>query len=504
MKINFKSFCDRKLIIYTFCLALSFLFLFFCSKSSPFYSMNDWCDANTFFTLGKSLTKGRVIYKDIFEQKGPLIYFIHALSYLISNKTFLGVFIFEVLSFSVFLYFINKIVKLFCKKENIFWILPLISFIILSSFVFCSGDSAEEFCIMFLSISLYHLLNYFKNTYPKNMDKKDIIINGIMAGCVLWMKYTMLGFWIGFIFPIILNSFINKRIKEAFISALYFLLGMIIVTIPFIIYFAFNNTLYDFFYTYFYINLNAYSSKVPLFNRILNALIYALGYAKHLPIFTVFSIFGYLFFMINKKVIPNIYGKIALTCSILLTVLGVYFGSNYRYYFLFIMPFCILGLISLGILIDKIKLRKYIYILSPIIIIVIAFIIVFNFNHNISYYKTVKNKLPQYEIANYINKDSDQSLLYYNCIDQGIHTLLGTIPSVKYYSCPNIAYEDMPIILDSQNKYIKDKVVKYVLIIVDKDNYYIDIPHLEENYQKAFEIDNYQNNETYVLFEKKD
>ncbi len=504
MKINFKTLYDKKVIAYVFCLLVSFLFLFFCSRSSPFYPMNDWCDSNMFFTIGKSLTKGIVIYKDIFEQKGPLLYFIHAISYFISNTTFLGVFIFEVLSFSVFLFYISNIVQLYCDKKNVFWILPLISFIILSSFIFCSGDSAEQFCIMFLAISLYSLLNYFKNTYPEKMDRKALIINGIMAGCVLWIKYTMLGFWIGFGFFIVLNSFINKRIKEAFLSALYFLLGMLIATIPFIIYFAVNNALYDLFYTYFYINMTAYSTQTSFIRRIIDALIHALAYSRHLPLFTIISIFGYLYFMIDKKAIPNIYGKIALTCSIILTIIGVYFGTNYRYYFLFIMPFSILGPVALGILLDKKKIWKITYVIAPIMVFIIAFIWIYNFNHNIAFYKNDKDNLPQFKIAEYINRDSDKSLMYYCCLDQGVHTLLGTVPNVKYYAHPNIDYENLPIVLDSQRQYIKDKVVNYILFKVNKDNYTIDVPYLEDNYQKALEIDNYEENEVYVLYEKKD
>ena len=39
-----------------------------CSKSSPLYPMNDWVDANCFFTVGRSMLSGKVLYRDIFEQ----------------------------------------------------------------------------------------------------------------------------------------------------------------------------------------------------------------------------------------------------------------------------------------------------------------------------------------------------------------------------------------------------------------------------------------------------
>ena len=158
---------NKKYIIYLYCLINAIIFLSICSKCSWFYKFNNWDDANSFFTMGKGMANGLVIYKDLFEQKGPLLYLIHAIAYMISNNTFIGVFIFEVISFSIFLYFIGKIVSLYCRKIHILWVAPFISFITLSGYVFIAGDSAEEFCFPLLAITMYQMLNYFKNIYEK-------------------------------------------------------------------------------------------------------------------------------------------------------------------------------------------------------------------------------------------------------------------------------------------------------------------------------------------------
>ena len=46
------------------------------SKSSPLYPLNDWVDANCFLTTGKALLSGQVLYRDVYEQKGPLLYHV--------------------------------------------------------------------------------------------------------------------------------------------------------------------------------------------------------------------------------------------------------------------------------------------------------------------------------------------------------------------------------------------------------------------------------------------
>ncbi|MFQ9073882.1 MAG: hypothetical protein ACLR43_15090 [Faecalibacillus faecis] len=44
---------------------------------------------------------GKVPYKDLFEQKGPLLYLIYGIGYLISHDTFLGVYLLEVISYTI-------------------------------------------------------------------------------------------------------------------------------------------------------------------------------------------------------------------------------------------------------------------------------------------------------------------------------------------------------------------------------------------------------------------
>mgnify|MGYP001729732097 FL=1 len=39
---------------------------------------------------------GSVLYRDIYEQKGPLLYFVHGLAGLVSETNFIGVYLVEV------------------------------------------------------------------------------------------------------------------------------------------------------------------------------------------------------------------------------------------------------------------------------------------------------------------------------------------------------------------------------------------------------------------------
>ncbi len=493
-------------IIYFYCLLCSIIFLSICSKSSFLYPLNNWDDANSFFTMGKGMANGLIIYKDLFEQKGPLLYLIHAIAYIISNKTFIGIFIFEVISFSIFLYFANKTILLYFRKIHILWASPLMSFIILSSYVFISGDSAEEFCLPLLAISLYYFLNYYKNIYPQKMPTKQVIFNGVMAGLVMVIKYNLLGFWLGFAGFLCIGLLINKKVKEAFLSGLYFLFGMLIVALPWIIYFALNNALYEMIDVYFFVNISAYSENVSILNRILTAFKSAYGFAGTLMHFSIITFLGYIYVIFSKTIIPNKYGKFAITFTIFLTILGVYYGANHVYYFLILMTFIVLGTLFIANVIEKIlkpKLINYTIFLTPIYI--LSFVILTcNNSVNYDFHNIKKEDLLQYQFAQIIEKKENPTLLNYGFLDGGFYTVTNITPNVKYFHKPNIKYENYPEIMDEQNRYIKDSIIDFVVLKLMDTSESTQIPYLYENYEEVKTIYISDVNSYYMLFQIKD
>ena len=87
-----------------------------CSLSSPLYAFNTWVDANCFMTVGKSMLYGLVPYRDLYEQKGPLLYAMYALCYLISHRSFLGAWLLEAAAAFCFLLYACRCFLLFHEK----------------------------------------------------------------------------------------------------------------------------------------------------------------------------------------------------------------------------------------------------------------------------------------------------------------------------------------------------------------------------------------------------
>ena len=133
------------------CFAVAIGIIGVCSKSSFLYPLNDWVDANCFFTVGKSMMNGLVVYRDLLEQKGPFLYFLHGLAWLVSNDSFIGVFFLEILSATFFLYFTYRCLCLFIESIWAVFLIPVCALAVYTSTAFCHGDSVEELVLPFLT-----------------------------------------------------------------------------------------------------------------------------------------------------------------------------------------------------------------------------------------------------------------------------------------------------------------------------------------------------------------
>lgn len=252
-------------------LVCAFFIIMLCSRSSFLYVFNLWDDANSYFTVGKCIFRGFVPYRDLFDQKGIMLYFIYGLSSLMSHTTFRGVFVFEVIAAFFSLWAILMIYQLFLNPRTSPYILmPLTGAVIYSSDNFWWGGSAEEFLFPFIMWGLFLSARHFRLVSHAAMSYKDVFLGGILAGCVFNIKFNSLGFFFGWMAMVFFGDLIAegaKAVGKAFTSCFVFLFGMLAATIPWIIYFGVNGAIDDWMYVYIYKNVFEYSKKLTFAER---------------------------------------------------------------------------------------------------------------------------------------------------------------------------------------------------------------------------------------------
>ena len=481
------KFENYPLFIIVFCLFLSSLFLLIATQSSPLYPFNDWVDANASFTMGKGLMNGKVLYKDIFDHKGPLLHFTYGLGYLISKTSFVGVFIFEVLSLSIFLFFSFKILSLYLDIEHSLIALPMIAAAVLNLENFAQGGSAEEFCLPMVAISLYYFLKYFKDIYPEPLHDQWPLINGVIAGFVLWIKFSLLGFWLGWV----LSMFICISIKNGFLrairGALIFAGGMLVATIPWLIYFGINHAIFEWINSYFIFNIISYSRLISFKSMFIFSIIGVFIHLPQNPDALGFLYFGLIFFITHKKFTKNNYIRLGLISLFFFLALSVYGGGRgYDYYFLIFSPFILFGFIVMFSQTHE-NLENYIkenLLFITLVILIVAFSYTRLFHHNINMIGVGKDDLVQYRYTEFINKFDTPTLLNYGALDGGFYTTTGIVPNNKFFYKPNIDHLKFPLILGEQNRYIENQVVDFVVVWFEPSNAseILENPYLSKNY----------------------
>ena len=453
-------------------LAGSTLVITLMSASSPLYPYNYWDDANIYFTIGRCIKHGLVLYRDAYDHKGPTVYFAHAAAAMISEKSFTGVWIIELIENFFFCFFAWKIVKLYIEPPfyMIMSVPALLSVLCcLSSFYF--GDSAEEMCLPALAAILYLSLSYVKSEAP--LPFSHAVAAGLLSAFIFWLKYTMCGLILGLAVFIVFDMLIRKEGKILLRTIGGVAAGLLAGSVPAVLYFAVNNALTDLLTAYFYNNIFYYTalvsnSTIPFINvPVLGTIIRMI---HNLAWDTGRGIVGFLLIFVASAAISG--GNRRLRLLFLLcfsfTAVGIYIGSTVLYYYChLLMVFVPLALVPILLLLMKAeKAIRHKTRLSAVIVsssFVIVFLMSILQSPNFFFMTTVSREdLPQYKFAQIMSRTESPVILTYDTLDIGLYTFTGTLPGNRYFSFTNLA-ESVPEVREEQHRLISEGYYDYIL-----------------------------------------
>lgn len=455
--------------VFLICLLISFLFLMVCSANSFLYAFNDNQDTNWYITMGNGMLAGKAPYKDLFEQKGPIVYYLFAIICSFGNP-YINVFILEVICVSLFLFFSYKImIKFTSQFRSIIGIVILCLIYTTSSFFVVGGGAVEEFCA---PIFAWFLLVFFEYIF----DKKDIsfkraFIIGILLAILFLTKFTLV------IMPaiILLIWFIVKLrqrdVKRTFLSVLFMLISFISIFLLSLIYYFIKGAISDLFKVYFYDNLFLYKTDLNItYNLNLIFVECFVGIA--------FVIFGFVIYIYkyNRKAIN--FAILVLSYFIILL-----FSGNFSYYFQPLLVFSSVGVAYLIEYISKIKFNFIFRKLSLILTIVICFALCFPFGNVTNELTWQKDDYIHFQIAEDIADYGieNPSLFCYKMWDYGFYNVTGIIPSEKYFANNLFDEDNFPEMYTAFYEAIEQKRNDFVLVRVE--NYEEDKEFLDQFYQ---------------------
>ena len=436
---------------------VSVLMLSICTKSSPLYPMNDWVDVHCFFTVGRGIRHGMIPYLDLYEQKGPLIYFLYALAALISENSFLGVFLIEVLCFAVFLHYSGRTAEVLADTP---WAYPItvaaMGLIIPITPAFSHGGSAEELMLPVLAGGLYIAVRAM--TESRLIRPGEGLLLGALTAAAFWSKYTFCGLFAGLAVGVIVLYFVRRQGRDLLRLIGFFLLGLLIPTVPLILWFAAHGALPAMWDAYILNNLSLYSQNIrggqydpPLLNLLNN-----------LP-WSIPAVAGLVcaYFRKNHR-IDALVLSLGAAGLFIFTYLN---GRRYPYYALVLSVFAPLGFGYAFSLLQnpaekhRSAAKRIALSLTAVIMLASPFA-AYKLSRNTYLLGTPREDMPPYRFAALIAQTEDRSLLNSGFLDGGFYYAAGVLPDSPYFCTLNISLPEME---EALSRSVRDGETAYVI-----------------------------------------
>ena len=107
-------------LAFLFLMGYAFLLLFILSTDSYTHDLFPRVDSACFFTAGKAWMNGMVPYVEFTDSKGPLLWLIYGIGYLISHHDYIGVFWISCLWYSFTFYYMFLTAEVFLADHHVY------------------------------------------------------------------------------------------------------------------------------------------------------------------------------------------------------------------------------------------------------------------------------------------------------------------------------------------------------------------------------------------------
>ncbi len=237
----------------------SFFVSLLCNIDSYLYAQCGQYDSAWFFMCGKALMNGMVPYDDFSDSKGILLWFIYGLGYLIDNYSYVGIFWISWINLWVVL-LVSFRTALFFLKDNAALLVAMLLIVPLTYWNFYIETKAEHFCWPAVAWGIYVLMKAFIGRCP---SFRDCLFLGVGIVSCLMLKWSVAFMMLSFIFSVSWWAWRNKGLLKC-ISG--FLCGILVGSLPFIVYFFIMDIWSDLWREYFCNTMSSVS--MPLYDTL--------------------------------------------------------------------------------------------------------------------------------------------------------------------------------------------------------------------------------------------
>jgi hypothetical protein len=291
-------------------------------------------DSGVFLYVGWRFLNGDIPYRDVWDHKPPLIYFVDALGITLTPDSLWGVWLLRFIFIFVTLFFVYKLLD---KELGIY--AALAGTVTLTSGLLTileKGNVTEEYALVFQPLCFFLFIHAWKSDFPLRAS----FWIGLIGGLAFNFKQTTIGIWITYGLFLLAIRLLQRRIP--FKDLLSLAAGWLVPSILLSLYLASQNAFTDFWEQAFLYNF-AYIGKHEGIRRLIPVFIKGFAYLRngwvlYVAILGWLAGFGYV--LLKRKSFREIHPLILiaivnLPIEILLITLS---GRSILHYYLTPLP----------------------------------------------------------------------------------------------------------------------------------------------------------------------
>lgn len=254
-----KRIPDRPAANWLIMLVMATAIMMLLSRDSYLYLLGPRCDSAWFFMCGKAWMNGMVPYVDFADSKGPLLWLIYGVGYLLSHYDYHGVFWVSVVVYSFTFYFLFKTARIFLESRSQAILAVLMTSVVIFNPITHDETRAEDFGMFFTVLSLWQLCRMLYAEHTERDERTAFFAFGISLAGTFLIKYNITAMCC--IFPAIGLYYLLRERHPVWQPLLACAAGFAALALPFLVYFLIQGNFSAFIQEYFTNTLQTIENK---------------------------------------------------------------------------------------------------------------------------------------------------------------------------------------------------------------------------------------------------
>ena len=250
---------NRQFMDFLFCLCTAFaaasLLRLYAGNARPPIQ-----DSSAFLYIGKRMAEGKLPYRELFDHKGPLLYLIQRIGIGLTPGSYTGVWLLELLGMVVSAWYLLKLAGFMTENRADAYLTVLAVLGACGWMVWQGGNFTEEFALPWIAYAAFVCCRFFESRKYRSWD---IVLLGVSFAAVLMLRANMIAVWACYIPVVLVLLLKEKRFSDLCRCTVLFLGGVLLLTLPFVVWAARAGFLRELWEDYILFNLR-YTGSVAM------------------------------------------------------------------------------------------------------------------------------------------------------------------------------------------------------------------------------------------------